>query len=127
MDRRKMMERVQFITYKGKRILVEDFSLLAPGSEFNHAIKKAKKLIAAEPKNSVLALFDSTNSSITADMLHQINEFTKANRPFIKKCATVGVNGLLQVALAKVSSYSNREFILCDTREEALDYLASIE
>ncbi len=121
------MERIQFITYKSKKILIEDFTKLCPGSEFDQAIKKAQKMIAAEPEKSVLALFDATGCSFNADMLNLVKEFTKANTPYIKKATVVGMSGLLQVALSAVSKFSGREFITYKTREEALDFLASLE
>jgi len=120
------MERVQFVTYKGKKILVEDFSTLNPGSEFNQTIKKAQGMIASEPKGSVLAIFDATGCSFNSDMLTQMKDFTKANTPYIKKATVVGMNGLLQVALSAVSKFTGREFITFKTREEAMDFLAGL-
>jgi len=97
------MERVQFITYKGKKILVEDFSYLNPGSEFTTTIKKAQGMIASEPKGSVLAVFDATGCSFNSDM-----------------------NGLLQVALSAVSKFSGRDFTTFKTRDEAMDFLVGL-
>lgn len=120
------MERVQFVTHKGKKILLEDFSNLNPGQEFTKTFKKAQGMIAAEPKNSVLAVFDATGCSFNSDMIDQMKNFTKANTPFIKKSAVVGMNGLLQVALSTVSKFSGRDFISFKTREEAMDFLADL-
>ncbi len=121
------MERIQFTTYKGKKILIEDFTKLGPGSDFEEAIKKAQKTIAAEPEKSVLAVFDATGCSFNTEMLNMVKEFTKANTPYIKKATVVGMSGLLQVALTAVSKFSGREFITYKTREEAMDFLASLE
>jgi hypothetical protein len=121
------MERLQFIDYKGKRILIEDFTRLMPGGEFNKSIKAAQKIIAAEPENSVLAIFDATDSSFNAEMLEQIKKFTKANSPYIKTVCVVGLNGLLQIALSAVIKFTGREFNTFRTRQEALDFLAGIE
>jgi len=120
------MERVQFVVHKGKKILVEDFSNLNPGSDFSETIKKAKGMIAGEPKGSVLAVFDATGCSFNSDMLNQMKEFTSANTPYIKKATVVGMNGLLQVALSAVSKFSGRDFTPFKTRTEALDYLATL-
>ncbi len=120
------MERVQFVTYKGKKILVEDFSRLNPGAEFNETIKKAQDMIASEPKGSVLAVFDATGCSFNSDMLDQMKKFTSANTPFIKKATVVGMNGLLQVALSAVSKFAGRDFTTFKTREQAMDFLAEL-
>ncbi len=120
------MERVYFIEHKGKKILIEDFTNLRAGEEYEKTLKFAQSTIAAEPQQSVLALFDASNCSFNNEMLTQMKEFTKANTPFIKKATVVGITGLLQVALSAVSKFSGREFITFKTREEALDFLASI-
>jgi hypothetical protein len=118
------MERVQFVTYKGKKILIEDCSNLNPGSEFTKTIKKAKEMISAEPKDSVLSLFDATGCSFNSDTINQMKEFTALNSPFIKKAAVIGMSGLLQVVLSSVSKFAGRDFIIFKTREEAMDFLA---
>jgi hypothetical protein len=118
------MDRVQFVTYKGKKVLVEDFTKLNPGSEFTETINKAQAMIASEPKDSVLAVFDATGCTFNSDMLNQMKEFTTANTPFIKKATVVGITGLLQVALSTVAKFSGRDFIAFKTREEAMDFLA---
>jgi hypothetical protein len=118
------MERIQFVTFKGKKILVEDFTKLSPGAEFDQNLQKAQNMIAGEAANSVLALFDATDCSFNTDMLNKMKEFTKANTPFIKKATVVGITGLLQVALSTVSKFSGRDFISYKTREEAMEFLA---
>lgn len=120
------MERVQFITHKGKKILLEDFSSINPGSEFIETIKKAQRMIANEPNNSVLAVFDATNCAFSSDMLDRMKKFSKANAPYVKQATVVGMNGLLQAALSAVSKSTGREFTNFRTREEAMDYLAEL-
>lgn len=120
------MERLQFVMHKGKKILVEDFSNLNPGKEFNETIKKARGMIASEAKGSVLAVFDATGCSFNSDMLNQMKEFTSANTPYIKKATVVGMSGLLQAALFTVSKFAGRDFISFKTRTEAMDYLADL-
>lgn len=118
------MDRIQFVTHKGKKILVEDFSNLNPGAEFYKTIKKAQGMIAAEPEGSVLAVFDATGCSFNSDTMNKMKEFTSANAPYVKKAAVVGMSGLLQAALSTVSKFTGRNFIVCKTREEAMDFLA---
>ncbi len=120
------MERVKFVTHKGKKILVEDFTQLNPGAEFNETLKIAQGMIAAEPKGSVLAVFDATGCSFNSEMLDQMKKFTSANAPFVKKATVVGMNGLLQVALSAVSKFTGRDFTTFKTREEAMDFLAEL-
>jgi hypothetical protein len=120
-----MANRLQFITYKGKKILVEDFTNLKPGAEFMDLIHQAQALIAAQPSKSVLAVFDATGSSFNNENLNAMKEFTKANTPYIKAASVVGITGLLQVALTAVAKFAGRDFISFKTRNEAMDWLVT--
>ena len=119
------MTRVQFVTYKGKKIFVEDFSNMKPGPDFLNQMNLAQKTIAGEPPKSVLALFDATGVSFNNEILTAMKNFTKENTPFIKAAATVGISGLVSIAMAGVSKFSGREFVNFKTREEAKEWLIS--
>lgn len=119
------MQKAQFITYKDKKILLEDFTRVKPGQEFLDLIEVARGMIAAEPPKSVLALFDATGGTFNVDILSTMKEFTAANTPYIKAAAVVGITGLLEVALSTVSKFSGREFHPFKTRDEALEWLAA--
>ncbi len=121
------MKRVQFITYKGKRILLEDFTFMQPGKEYGKLIKETQKMIANEPLKSVLAVFDATGCSFTKESLKQTLDFTKANTPYIKGTTVIGISGLLQIALSAVTDFAGRDFHEFPTREEAMDYLVTLE
>ncbi len=119
------MERIQFITHNGKKILIEDFTNFKAGPEMIAQIHKAQTVIAGQPPKSVLALFDATGSSFNNDVLNAMKEFTKANTPYIKAACVVGINGLLQIALASIAKFSGRDFVTFKTRAEAMNWLAS--
>jgi hypothetical protein len=117
------MERVAFSTYKGKNILVEDFTNMSATPEFFEQIKAAQKIIASQPAKSVLAVFDATNTHYNAEMLSTMKEFTKANSPFVKAAAVVGIVGLLKIALTAVGSASGRPFVTFPDRQAAMEWL----
>jgi hypothetical protein len=119
------MDKAQFITVKGKKVLVEDFTNVKPGKEFTDYLKIAHDMIAGEPPKSVLAVFDATGGSFNVEILNNMKEFTKSNTPYIKAAAVVGINGLLEVALTTVSKFSGREFVSFKTRDEALEWLVT--
>ncbi len=118
------MEQLYFETYKGKQILIEDFTHLKPGPEFLQRIAQAQALIASQPAKSVLAVFDATGSSYNNENLSAMKAFTKANTPYVKAAAVVGISGLLEVAMAAIAKFSGRSFISFKTRAEALEWLA---
>ncbi len=117
------MSRINFVEYQGKRILIEDFSHLKQGKEFLDTIEEAQKLITSQPPKSVLAVLDATNAHYDVEIIGRMKEFVKANGPYIKSSAVVGVSGLLLIALNTLSSVSGRKFPMFDTREEAMAYL----
>jgi len=117
------MDRIRFEDYKGKKVLIEDFSQMRPGPEFLAQIATAQKVIASQPQKSVLAVLDATGASFNNEILAAMKDFTKANTPYVKAAAVTGINGLLQVALSSISKFSGRSFNAFPTREAALDWL----
>jgi len=119
------MARVSFTAFKGKQILIEDFSNLVPGEDFKATIELARKTIANQPKSSVLAVLDATNASFNTEILGLMKEFVKSNTPYIKAAAVTGVNGLAKIALSAITQASGRSFGIFNTREAAMDWLAT--
>ena len=117
------MERLEFITYKGKAILVEDFTNMKPGEEFMKALDEAARMIHSNPPKSVLAVFDATGAHFNNDILEAMKSFTKGNTPYIKAATVVGITGLLKIALKAISTFSGRDFHDFNTREEAMEWL----
>jgi hypothetical protein len=120
-----LIERIYFIEYKGKKILVENFSGMIPGKEFMDLLDEAAKVIRSQPAKSVLAVFDASNAHFNNEILDAMKNFTKENTPYIKGAAVVGITGLLKVALTAVSKFSGREFNPFNSREEAMEWLVN--
>ncbi len=118
------MDRVRFTNYKGKQILIEDFSQLKPGPEFLAWIDKAQALITSQPPNTVVALLDGSGAHYDVEIMTRLKEFVKANSPYIRCSAVVGVEGLLNVALMALSNVRGKVFESFPDRESALEYLA---
>lgn len=121
------MERIRFVEHKGKRILLEDFSAVKPGDEFKQTLDQAALTIRSQPPKSVLAVFDATDANFDMESLTALGEFVKKNTPFMKYATVVGITGLLTIALQAVQRVGGRDFKVCSTREEAMDFLAGLE
>jgi len=119
------MERVKFIDYKGKKILLEDFSGLKPGEEFDKTLEEARKTIHSQPEHSVLALFDASDGYFDQDVMNKMKDFTKSNNPYMKAAAVVGITGLLKIALITVTKVAGRDFKTFNTRDQALEWLVA--
>jgi hypothetical protein len=117
------VERVTFIGFRGRSILIEDFSGLRPGDEFRAALDDAAAVIRSQPPGSVLALMDATHSTFNAEAIGMLKAFTEENAPFVRAAAVVGVAGLLGVAMLAVARFSGRTVGRFPDRPSALDWL----
>jgi hypothetical protein len=116
------MERVEFITHRGARILVMDLAGLTSGDMLPH-LERTRKLVSAEPLSTVRTLIDVTNTRIDLQSVQALKNLAADDKPFIKASAVVGINGPLGVLLDTVEKFSGRSFKRFGTRNEALDYL----
>lgn len=117
------MGRISTVEHEGKTILLQDFSGLRGGEEFQTAVAEARHYIASRPPRSVLSLFDATQTLYNTETLTAMKEFTKHNEPYMKASAVVGIEGILNVALMAVSRFSGRTFQTFKDRTAAMDWL----
>ncbi len=116
------MSRVEFLTYKGKRILLIDFSNLR-AEKVLPVIEEARSLIAAQPAHSLLTLTDMTGMHFDADIVAALKEYAAHNKPYVKAGAVVGASGLLAIVKSGVESSTKRHLMSCDSRDEAQEWL----
>ena len=118
------MGRISVVEHRGKRILLQDFSGVRAGEEFDRALAEAKTYIASQPPKSVLSVFDATKALYNTAVLGALKDFTRHNEPYMKASAVVGVEGILSVALLAVSAFSGRQFKGFPDRQAAMDWLS---
>ena len=87
--------RSNWIEYKGKKILFQDFSKLF----YNSAAVKAElneiiKIVTAEPKDSVLVLTDMRDTNVGGDLIPAMNTASTATKDHVHKTAVLGVIGM---------------------------------
>jgi len=97
---------------------------MKPGDEFAALLEKARKEIHGRPEHSVLALFDATGALFNMEVVETMKEFVRSNTPYVKAAAVVGIQGLLKVAMQAINIAARRPFMLVNSREEGLDWLA---
>ncbi len=117
-----MDERLQFISHKGKNVLLCDFSGCT-----THEMMRLLNLIRAEvaehPRNSLLTLADYTGAHIDREVAARMKEVLVFDRPYVKRSAMVGAQSLPKVIHENITSFSQREIPAFATREEAIDWL----
>jgi hypothetical protein len=116
--------RIQFLSFKGKQILLVDFSSLsAAGVEAT--VRAVPEVVTTRARDSVLLLADFTEAVFDDEALRSMKEAAVFNKPFIRKSAWVGANSFPEVFRQNLKSFSGRDFPLFKSREEALEWLAA--
>ncbi len=119
----KSADRARFIAHKGKQVLLLDFTNCTP-EEVKSVSDEARRVITAQPQNSVLVLADFTGVQFSRDAVTRIKEVTTHDRPYVKRAAWVHTENLPKVLYDAIKAFSQREFPTFETREQALEFLA---
>lgn len=117
-------ENCRFISHKGKQIYLIDIEGLTPDQVVKQ-IPIAAKDIRAQPLGSVMTLVHVKGVKLEERMNADLKELAEGNKPHVRLSAISGLSPLQKVVLNTVKILTRREFHLFDTKERALDFLAS--
>lgn len=116
------MERARFIEHRGKQIYQLDCSN-CKAAEIHQIIEECARQVQSQPPKSVMTMTIAGGGKFDQETITRLKELTKGNEPYVRKAAVVGITGLYKVVLMAVSTFSQRQFHLFDTVEEAKDFL----
>ena len=119
-------ERLRFIKHKGHVIYLVDFSLCT-AKELLLLLDQVRADIARHAPGSVLTLADITGAQIDKKVATRIKEVLVLDRPYVKRSAWVGTESLPHVFYEHFKNFSQRDFPVFKTREEAMDWLVTDE
>lgn len=117
------MEEVKFISYKGAQILRIQ---IPDGVDYDGVykiIEEAKIILSKQLPESVLAMTIIGNVHFTPEITKYFEDYVKANKSYINKSAVLGVSGLKKVLYNAYMILSHRQVKICDTEEEAKEFL----
>jgi hypothetical protein len=117
-----LTDHIQFITHRGKQILLVDLSNCS-ARQVEEILREAPAVVSACPLRSVLMISDFTGATFDEDGMRVMEESAVFDKPYIKKSAWVGAGSLPKGLSETMSSFSRREFPAFATREEALEWL----
>jgi len=120
------MERVRFISHRGKRVLLIDHSRSTP-EELLQTMNEVERTICAEPSDSLLTLSDFSGTAFDKTAADRMKVVAAKDRPHVHRAAVVGAESIPDVYFHNLESFSARHFPKFKTREEALDWLISDE
>jgi len=118
-----MDDRVRFIEHRGKQILLADFSH-ANAHEMLLLLEYVRTVVAQHPHESVVTLADYTGCTVDHTVATKLKEVLTLDRPFVKKTAWVGAEGIPHAFMENFQNFSQREIMTFKTREEAMEWLA---
>jgi len=118
------MERVRFVTHRGKRVLLIDHTG-ATADEMRSTMDQVENIVTSEPPNSLLTLSDFTGAQFDKTLADRMKVVAAKDRPHVRRAALVGAESMPDVYFRNLESFSARHFPKFKTREEALDWLTS--
>jgi len=119
-------ERLKFVQHKGKTIYVIDFSRCS-SKEIMVLLDLILADVARHKPGSVLTLADFTGAQIDKTAATHMKEVLTLDRPYVKRSAWVGTESLPHVFYEHFKTFSQRDFPIFQTREEAMDWLVGEE
>lgn len=117
-----LAERLRFVKHKGHAVFVIDFSH-CKATEILLLLDQVRSDVARHAPGTVLTFADFTGAEIDKKVATKIKETLVFDRPFVKKSAWIGTESLPHVFYENFKSFSQRDFPVFKTREEALDWL----
>ena len=115
-------QRLRFVKHKGQAIFMVDFSHCR-AKEILFLMEQAKAIVARHALRSMLTLVDFTGAEVDKQVVTRMKEVATLDRPYVKRSAWVGAESVPQVFQDHIKSFSQREFPIFRTREEAMDWL----
>lgn len=117
-----MHDRLQLIERDGKKILLIDYSHCT-AQQMQLLLEYVRITVAQHARDSLMTLADFTGAEVDRTVATRIKEVLTLDRPFVKKSAWVGVESLPKVFYESFKSFSQREFPVFKTREDAMEWL----
>jgi hypothetical protein len=119
--------KTQWIIYKGKKILLADYSEFG----FNHAeaqqeMEEAIRLAQQEPLNSVLTLTLVRGTKVSPAMFSAMQRTANQIKPYARRRAVVGAVGTQLIMLEALNRLMGPKAVRAfDTAEQAKEWLIS--
>jgi hypothetical protein len=120
------LPRTEVITHNNARIVHFDLSH-ATLQQIEQAIAEGAPLVQEQPANSVLCWVNTEGTTMTKEISDVLKMFTLKNKPYVKMTAITGLAGVQKVVLSAIIIFTKRDnLVVKNSREEALDFLASV-
>ena len=117
------MDRVRFITHRGKQVLLVDYTDLHDEDEIIKIIEQREFMVDSQPKHSVLTVIIVTGAKFNKEALTRAKEANVYDLPYVRRAALVGVSEQQKAAVDAVGMFAKRHWEMFETLDEALDWI----
>lgn len=118
------MATTRFIEYRGRKIVMMDFSRVGDTEEALRRIEEARQFVAEQPREKhLLTLVDATDSPFNRPITDALRKLSAHNRPYVIANATIGATGLKKTLLTMISRLTGRNLKAFDDMDAAKDWL----
>jgi hypothetical protein len=117
-------KRQSWITYKGKKILYDDYRNLQ-GDKFPVMVNAVLSLTLNSAEKGYLSLVDVRDSYANKETVDAFNNAGKAVKDIVYKTAVLGITGVKKILLNVVNKFSNVGAKPFNTMEEAKEWLVA--
>ena len=116
------MDRVRFVTHKGKQILLADYTNCARQTLLD-ILAERDRIVLAQPPGSLLTLADVTGVETSKEVFEEAKKLAVRERDRVKRAAIVGIESVPKVLFDALKTFAARDYHTFPTREAALDWL----
>jgi hypothetical protein len=118
----------RWIRWKEHDVLYQDFTgCRADLAALEREVREVDALVTRQPKGSVRALADLTDTTASAAAVQLFKASALQTKPFIERQALIGITGMKRYAAQTVALFAGQPMKVFETREAALDWLASAD
>ncbi|MHA2036067.1 MAG: hypothetical protein ACW98X_06510 [Promethearchaeota archaeon] len=114
--------RMKWTTYKGKEILLDDYSNIMP-EQFPPLIKQITNLTFQSGKKDILLIVDVTGAYANKEAVSAFVESGNKSKVLLKKTAVVGITGVKKIFLNIVNKFTKLGVKPVATIEAAKEWL----
>ena len=115
---------MKWITYKGKEILIHDYTNLLP-KQIGPLVEAVAHITFETGKKNLLVIVDISNSYGNKEDVNAFKTAGKVYRLIVKKTAVLGITGLKKILINVVSKFSKIDAKQFNSIEEAKEWLVS--
>jgi hypothetical protein len=120
--------RSRWIRWNDHDVLYQDFSGLETDLvALQREIEAVDALITRQPKKSIIALADVTDTTASAGAVKLFKASAAQTKPFIERQALIGIHGMKRYLAQTVAQFSGQPMKVFESKEDALEWLVRSE